>query len=70
MDSNQLLNGDKFESIVLREAADKLNFIWRLAYAYQPPELLRFLDTLASELAERREFLKTSLESYGITPGQ
>jgi hypothetical protein len=64
MNTKALLEGDRYESTVLRESADKLNLIWRLAYAYQAPELLRFLDDLAGVLAERREFLRTSLDAW------
>jgi hypothetical protein len=69
MNPNLLLEEERYESTVLREAAEKLNFIWRLAYAYKPPELLRFLDDLAGVLAERREFLKTSIDTWNARPG-
>lgn len=73
MNSNNLLDEAMYESTVLRQAAEKLNFIWRLAYAYQTPELLRFLDDLTEELLERREFLRNSLEAlrkrYGRSRG-
>ena len=65
-----LLKEDRYESTVLREAAEKLNFIWRLAYAYKPPELLCFLDDLAGKLAERREFLRTSLDTWRTRPNR
>jgi hypothetical protein len=61
MNTKDLVQGDKYESTVLREAAEKLNFIWRLAYAYKPPELLQFLADLTGELDARREFVRTSL---------
>lgn len=61
MNTNNLLEGDKYESTVLREAAEKINFIWQLAYAYKPPELLQFLHDLTGELDARREFVRTSL---------
>jgi hypothetical protein len=61
MNSNDLLRGDWYESTVLREAAEKLNFIWRLAYAYKPPEILQFLQDLTGELDTRREFVRIAL---------
>ena len=70
MNTDHLLQGDRYESTVLREAAEKLNFIWRLAYAYKPPELLQFLVDLTGELQERRGFLSASLEEYRRTPGK
>ena len=59
MIDGRLLREEDFDSAVLREAADKLNFIYRLACTYRAPELLRFLSTLASGLALRAEFLET-----------
>jgi hypothetical protein len=64
MDTKTLVDGDRYESTVLREAAEKLNFIWRLAYAYKPPELLQFLVDLTGELTERQDFLRTSLDNW------
>lgn len=61
MSTDALLKEDRYESTVLREAAEKLNFIWRLAYAYKPPEILHFLQDLTGELDLRREFVNTSL---------
>jgi hypothetical protein len=69
MKPNDLLQGDRYEGTVLREAAEKLNFIWRLAYAYKPPEILQFLVDLTGELVERREFLRTSLATMRDTHG-
>jgi hypothetical protein len=61
MNTESLVQGDRYESAVLREAAEKLNFIWRLAYAYKPPGILQFLQDLTGELDARREFVRTSL---------
>ena len=58
MIDGRLLREEDFDSAVLREAADKLNFIYRLACTFRAPELLRFLSTLSSGLDERREFLQ------------
>jgi hypothetical protein len=54
MTQARLVRREDFESTVLREAADKLNFIYRLAVAYRAPELLRFLETLARSLEQAR----------------
>jgi len=54
----RLLRAEDFESTVLKEAADKLNFIHRLALAYRAPELLRFLDALARGLEHARARLE------------
>ena len=63
MNDRWLIDERLIDSAVLREATEKLNFIWRLAYAYQVPELLVWLDVLAAELAERRDFVRSSLQS-------
>ncbi len=63
MNHRWLIEPGDIDSAVLREAAEKLNFIWRLAYAYRAPELLEWLDRLAEELALRRDFVKTNLGS-------
>lgn len=70
MSTEALLKEGHYESTLLREAAEKLNFIWRLAYAYKPPELLHFLEDLAGELEKRKEFLSASLEEYRGHPGK
>jgi len=54
MTPGRLLRREDFESTVLREAADKLNFIYRLAVAYRAPELLEFLEALARSLEQAR----------------
>jgi hypothetical protein len=61
MNDRWLIDEGDIDSAVLREAAEKLNFIWRLAYAYRAPELLEWLDRLTEELALRRDFVKTNL---------
>jgi hypothetical protein len=58
MTHSRLLREEDFDSIVLREAADKLNFISRLAFAYRAPELLRFLGALARSLGHLESLLK------------
>src|SRR5260370_766342 len=44
MNDRWLIEPGDIDSAVLREAAEKLNFIWRLAYAYRAPELLERRD--------------------------
>jgi hypothetical protein len=63
MNDRWLIEPGDQESAVLREAAEKLNFIWRLASAYRAPELLEWLDRLSEELALRRDFVRTNLGS-------
>ena len=63
MDENLLLDPDRIGSVVLREATEKLNFIWRLAFAYRAPELLTWLDDLTEELVNRRDFVRTHLRT-------
>jgi hypothetical protein len=63
MDDRWLIDERTIDSAVLREATEKLNFIWRLAYAYEAPELLLWLDLLAGELADRRDFVRLALTS-------
>ena len=53
-DSN-LLEEEAFESKVLQEAAESLNFIGLLASAYRAPELLDFIEKLARGLERFRE---------------
>jgi len=54
----RLLREEEFDSTVLREAAEKLNFIGRLAYAYRAPELLRFIGSLSRSLARLEALLR------------
>lgn len=63
MTHSRLLREEDFDSSVLREAADKLNFISRLAFAYRAPELVRFLQTLARSLRPLEEGLRAELVS-------
>ena len=51
----RLIRKEDFDSRVLREAAEKLNFIYGLAIAYRAPELLDFLHALAQGLARGGE---------------
>jgi len=51
MMDGRLLREEDFESAVLRDAAVKLNFIFRLARTYRAPELVGFLDALIDGLA-------------------
>jgi hypothetical protein len=64
MNDRWLVDERMIDSAVLREATETLNFIWRLAYAYQAPELLEWLDLVAGELADRRDFLRSHLKSH------
>jgi hypothetical protein len=63
MTHGRLLREEDFDSTVLREAADKLNFISRLAFLYRAPELLRFLGALARSLARLEALLRTERAS-------
>lgn len=53
MTRKPLLREEDFESKILREAAESLNFIWLLASTYRAPELLEFLGRLRRELCPR-----------------
>jgi hypothetical protein len=61
VDRGNLLELDGIESALLREATEKLNFIWRLGAAYQPPEILTWLDDPTEALVSRREFVRSHL---------
>ena len=61
MNDRWLLDERLIDSAVLREATEKLNFIWRLAYAYRVPRYLEWLDRLSGELEARRGFVRSSL---------
>lgn len=50
MSRKPFVNEEEFESKVVREAAESLNFIWLLAEAYRAPELLKFLGRLRQGL--------------------
>jgi len=54
----ELLRETEWQSAVLREAAEKMNFVWLVASAYRPPEFLSFLDALARGLSKAREILE------------
>jgi hypothetical protein len=62
MNDRWIIDEGDIHSAVLREATEKLNFIWRLAHAYRAPELLEWLDLLALELAVRRDFIQENLK--------
>jgi hypothetical protein len=61
MNDRWLIDERDLDGTVLREASEKLNFIWRLACAYRAPVLLRWLDDLAEELAGRRPIIREHL---------
>ncbi len=63
MTHGRLLREEDFDSTVLKEAADKLNFISCLAFAYRAPELLRFLHALAGSLGPLEDFLRAEIVS-------
>ncbi|HLY76243.1 MAG TPA: hypothetical protein VKU80_19235, partial [Planctomycetota bacterium] len=63
MNDRWLIDERKIKSAVLCEATEKVNFIWRLAYAYRPPELLEWLEELTGELEGRRDFVRSALQS-------
>lgn len=55
MTDGRLLREEDFETVILRETAEKLNFIYRLAGRYRAPELLEFLDAVAEGLRRPRD---------------
>ncbi len=63
MDDGRLLREEDFESTVLREAAEKLNIIYRLASTYRAPELLEFLDAVAEGLLRPEDYRQAGLIS-------
>ena len=63
MNDPRLLEETGIESALLREATEKLNFIWGLATTYQAPVLLNWFDTLTGSLVSRRDFVKSRLQS-------
>lgn len=63
MIDGRLLREEDFDSDVLREAAEKLNFIYRLARTYRAPELLEFLDAVAEGLLRPEDFQRAGLIS-------
>lgn len=52
MEDDRFLSREEFESRVLREAVESLNYIWLLASAYRAPELLAFLEALRVRLGK------------------
>jgi len=63
MKDPRLLEVDDIDSALLREATEKLNFIWGLATTYQAPVLLSWFDTLTGSLVSRQDFVKSRLKS-------
>ena len=61
MDDRWLIDERTIDSAVLREATEKLNFVWRLAYAYRAPELLAWLDLVTGKLVDRRDFVRSHM---------
>ena len=61
MNDRWIIDERDLDSGILREATEKLNFIWRLAHAYRAPEHLEWLDLLTRELASRRDFIRANL---------
>lgn len=57
----RLLEDGDIDSAVVREATEKLNFIWGLAYAYRAPGLLLWFDTLTRTLVARQDFVRRHL---------
>ena len=63
MNDPRLLEDKDIDSALLREATEKLNFIWGLATTYRAPVLLRWFDTLTGSLVSRQDFVQTQLQS-------
>lgn len=63
MIDGRLLREDDFDSVVLREAAEKLNFIYCLARTYRAPELLEFLDAVAEGLLKPEDYRRAGFWS-------
>ncbi|HLY10442.1 MAG TPA: hypothetical protein VKW04_14160 [Planctomycetota bacterium] len=55
MIDGRLLREEDFDSVVLREAAERLNLIYRLARTYRAPELVAFLDAVAEGLLQQED---------------
>lgn len=62
---SHLVEEEEFESKVLQEAAESLNFIGLLASAYRAPELLDFIEKLARGL---ERFRKSRPRMYPKSP--
>jgi hypothetical protein len=63
MNDPRLLEETGIESALLREATEKLNFIWALATTYRAPVLLRWFDKLTGSLVSRQDIVKTEPKS-------
>ena len=63
MNDLRLLEDKDIDSALLREATEKLNFIWGLAITYRAPGLLVWLDNLTGSLVSRQDFVKSRLKS-------
>jgi len=63
MNDPRLLDDKDIDSALLREATEKLNFIWALATTYRAPVLLKWFDTLTGSLVGRQDFVKAELKS-------
>jgi hypothetical protein len=59
----RLLEEKDIDGALVREATEKLNFIWGLAITYRAPGLLRWLDTLTGSLVSRQDLVKSRLQS-------
>jgi len=58
-----LLEERDVDSALLREATEKLNFIWALAARYRAPVLLTWFDTLTRSLLGRQDVVQSQLKS-------
>jgi len=54
MSVDRILGEVEWTSVVMRETAARVNFIWRLAVLYRAPEPLAFVDALAKGLECRK----------------
>jgi hypothetical protein len=63
MNDHRLLEEKDIDSALVREATEKLNFIWGLAITYRAPGLLRWFENLTGSLVSRQDFVKTQLKS-------
>lgn len=58
MDAGRILEEEGWTSAVMREAAARVNFLWRVAWVYRAPEPLAFMEALASGIERRKEALE------------
>ena len=63
MNDPRLLDEKDIDSALLREATEKLNFIWGLATTYRAPVLLRWFDNLTGSLVSHQDIVKSQLKS-------